>query len=302
MFRRFLLTAAPLLAVLPASAQSPPGSKIKVVATFSILGDLVGEVGGDRVELSTLVGADTDAHAYQPKPADARTVADAKALVSNGLGFEGWIDRLAKAAPFKGRAIVASAGVPTIAAGHSHGHSHGHGPDPHCWQDVAAARRYVDTIAKGLAAADPAGAERYRDRAAAYDARLIELDGWVRSEIGKVPANQRKAITGHDSFRYFSKAYGVQFQSPRGYNTSTEPSAKDVAALIRQVREQKIKALFVENMTNPGLVEQIAREAGAVVGPRLYSDALSKPGGPAATYEAMMRHNVTALVAGMLKN
>lgn len=302
MFRRFLLTAAPLLAVLPASAQSPPGSKIKVVATFSILGDLVAEVGGERVELSILVGADTDAHAYQPKPADARTVADAKALVSNGLGFEGWIDRLAKAAPFKGRAIVASAGVPTIAAGHSHGHSHGHGPDPHCWQDVAAARRYVDTIAKGLAAADPAGAEFYRDRAAAYDARLVELDGWVRSEIGKVPANQRKAITGHDSFRYFSKAYGVQFQSPRGYNTSTEPSAKDVAALIRQVREQKIKALFVENMTNPGLVEQIAREAGAVVGPRLYSDALSKPGGPAATYEAMMRHNVTALVAGMLKN
>lgn len=302
MFRRFLLTAAPLLAVVPASAQSPPGSKIKVVATFSILGDLVGEVGGERVELSTLVGADTDAHAYQPKPADARTVADAKALVSNGLGFEGWIDRLAKAAPFKGRAIVASAGVPTIAAGHSHGHSHGHGPDPHCWQDVAAARRYVDTIAKGLAAADPAGAELYRDRAAAYDARLVELDGWVRSEIGKVPANQRKAITGHDSFRYFSKAYGVQFQSPRGYNTSTEPSAKDVAALIRQVREQKIKALFVENMTNPGLVEQIARESGAVVGPRLYSDALSKAGGPAATYEAMMRHNVTALVTGMLKN
>lgn len=302
MFRRFLLTAAPLLAVVPASAQSPPGSKIKVVATFSIMADLVSEVGGQHVELSTLVGPDTDAHTYQPRPTDARTLAAAQALVSNGLGFEGWIDRLAKAAPFKGRSIVASKGVPTIAAGPAHGHSHAHGPDPHCWQDVARVRRYVANIAQGLAEAEPANAAAYRERAAAYDRRLADLDQWVKVEIAKVPAAQRKAITGHDSFRYFSQAYGVQFMAPRGYNTESEPSAKDVAALIRQVREQKIKALFVENMTNPGMVEQIAREAGAVVGPRLYSDALSKPGGPAATYEAMMRHNVTALVAGMLKN
>jgi zinc/manganese transport system substrate-binding protein len=298
MFRRFLLTAAPLLAVLPASAQS----RIKVVATFSILGDLVGEVGGQHVEVSALVGPDTDAHTYQPRPTDARTLAAAQALVSNGLGLEGWIDRLAKAAPFKGRAIVASRGVATIAAGPAHGHSHGHGPDPHCWQDVAYGRRYVANITQGLAEADPANAAAYRERAAAYDKRLVDLDQWVRAEIGKVPTAQRKAITGHDSFRYFAKAYGVQFMAPRGYTTESEPSAKDVAALIRQVREQKIKALFVENMTNPGMVEQIARESGAVVGPRLYSDALSKPEGPAATYEAMMRHNVTALVAGMLKN
>lgn len=303
MIGRFLLAAALLFAVLPASAQptSMP-AKIKVVATFSILGDFVGEVGGEHVELSSLVGPDTDAHTYQPRPADARTLAVAQALVSNGLGFEGWTDRLAKAAPFKGRAIVASKGVPTIAAGPSHGHSHAHGPDPHCWQDVACARRYVANIAQGLAEADPANAASYRDRATAYDRKLAALDQWVKDEIAKVPAAQRKAITGHDSFRYFSKAYGVQFMAPRGYNTESEPSAKDVAALIRQVREQKIKALFVENMTNPGMVEQIARESGAVVGPRLYSDALSKPGGPAATYEAMMRHNVTALVQGMLKN
>ncbi|MDP3161808.1 MAG: zinc ABC transporter substrate-binding protein, partial [Reyranella sp.] len=291
MLGRFLLAVALLCAVVPASAQSPPGSKIKVVATFSILGDLVGEVGGAHVELSSLVGPDTDAHTYQPRPADARTLAVAQALVSNGLGYEGWADRLAKAAPFKGRAIVASKDVPTIAAGPSHGHSHAHGPDPHCWQDVACVRRYVTNIAQGLAEADPANAASYRDRAASYDKKLAVLDQWVKDEIAKVPAAQRKAITGHDSFRYFSKAYGVQFMAPRGYNTESEPSAKDVAALIRQVREQKIKALFVENMTNPGMVEQIARESGAVVGPRLYSDALSKPGGPAATYEAMMRHN-----------
>jgi len=303
MIGRLLLAAALLFAVLPASAQTTStGARIKVVATFSILGDLVANVGGEFVDVSTLVGPDTDAHTYQPRPLDARSLATAQALVSNGLGFEGWIDRLAKAAPFKGRAIVASNGVPTLKVGSQHGHGHADDADPHCWQDVTLVRRYVANIAEGLAAADPANAAGYRARALSYDKRLAELDQWIRAEIGKVPAGQRKAITGHDSFRYFSRAYGVQLEAPRGYNTESEPTARDVAALIRLVREQHIKALFVENMTNPGLVDQIARESGAVVGPRLYSDALSKPEGPAATYEAMMRHNVTALVAGMMKN
>ena len=303
MIFRPLLLALSLFAVsLPASAQTP----IKAVATFSILGNLLAEVAGDKAELSVVVGPDIDAHAYQPRPSDARALADAKVLVSNGLGFEGWIDRLAKAAPFKGKAVVASTGVATIPAapggGHAHGHSHGHGPDPHCWQDVQRVRTYVANIAKGLAEADPPNAAHYRDRAQAFDRRLVELDAWVKEEIAKVPADKRRAITGHDSFRYFSSAYGVKFQSPRGYHTRSEPSARDVAALIREAREQRIKALFVENMTNPGLVDQIARESGAVVGPRLYTDALSGPDGPAPTYEKMMRHNVTALVAGMLKN
>jgi zinc/manganese transport system substrate-binding protein len=220
--------------------------------------------------------------------------------VSNGLGFEGWIDRLAKAAPFQGRAIVATAGVAILDVAPSPGHTHG--PDPHCWQDVGRTRRYVANIAEGLVAADAANAAYYRERAQAYDTRLAQLDQWVKAEIAKVPAAQRKAITSHDAFHYFASAYGVQLSSPRGYSTESEPSARDVAALIREMRQQKIKALFVENMTNPGLVDQIARESGGVVGPRLYSDALSAPGGPAATYAAMMRHNVTALVAGMLKN
>ncbi len=300
--RAFLLTPTLLAVALPASAQAP----IKAVATFSILGDLLAEVAGDKVELSVVVGPDIDAHAYQPRPTDARALADAKVLVSNGLGFEGWIDRLAKAAPFKGKPIVATAGVATLKAGadhgHSHGHSHGQGPDPHCWQDVQRVRTYVANIAKGLAEADPPNAAHYRERAQAFDRRLVDLDAWVKAEIARVPADKRRAITGHDSFRYFSSAYGVKFQSPRGYNTSSEPSARDVATLIREVREQRIKALFVENMTNPGLIDQIARESGAVVGPRLYTDALSGPDGPAPTYEKMMRHNVTALVAGMLKN
>jgi zinc/manganese transport system substrate-binding protein len=300
--RAYLLALTLLVVALPASAQAP----LKAVATFSILGDLLAEVAGDKVELSVVVGPDIDAHAYQPRPSDARALADAKVLVSNGLGFEGWIDRLARAAPFKGRAVVATAGVATLKAGadpgHSHGHSHGQGPDPHCWQDVQRVRTYVANIAKGLAEADPPNAAHYRERAQAFDRRLVDLDAWVKEEIAKVPADKRRAITGHDSFRYFSSAYGVKFQSPRGYNTSSEPSARDVAALIREVREHRIKALFVENMTNPGLMDQIARESGAVVGPRLYTDALSGPDGPAPTYEKMMRHNVTALVAGMLKN
>jgi zinc/manganese transport system substrate-binding protein len=296
MRRRFLL-AALMLTAGPAFGEE---AKPKVVATFSVLGDLVAEVAGERVDLAVLVGPDTDAHTYQPRPTDAARLATAQALVSNGLGFEGWMDRLAKAAPFSGRAIVATTGVPTLQATSSS--SYVHGIDPHCWQDVGRTRRYVANIAEGLAAADAANATDYRARAQAYDQRLAELDRWIRAEIATVPQAQRKAITSHDAFHYFAQAYGVEFAAPRGYSTDSEPSAKDMAALIRLVREQKIKALFIENMTNPGLVEQIARESGGVVGPRLYSDALSAPGGPAATYEAMMRHNVTALVAGMLKN
>jgi zinc/manganese transport system substrate-binding protein len=279
-----------LLAVLligPAPALADP--RLKAVATFSILGDFVRQVGGDTVEVVTLVGPDADAHTYQPKPTDARILAKAQVLVSNGLGFEGWIDRLAEAAGFKGRRIVASAGASTDT-------------DPHCWQDVACARRYVANIAEGLAAADAANAAVYRARAQQYDHRLAALDAWIRSEIGGVPAERRQAITGHSSFRYFAQAYSVRFDAPRGYSTDSEPTARDVANLIRQVREQKTKALFIENMTNPALVSEIARDSGAVVGPRLYSDALSKADGPAPTYEAMMRHNVAALVAGMKKN
>jgi zinc/manganese transport system substrate-binding protein len=283
--RLAVLVLAALLSATPALADT----RLKVVATFSILADLVREVGGDAVDVTTLVGPDSDAHTYQPRPTDARTLAAAKVLVSNGLGFEGWIDRLAGAAGFKGTRIVASVGVPTEA-------------DPHCWQDVACARRYAANIAAGLAQADPGNAAAYAARAAQYDQRLAALDAWIRREIAEVPEARRQAITGHSSFRYFARAYDVRFSAPRGYSTDSEPTARDVANLIRQVREQKVKAVFVENMTNPALVAEIARDSGAVVGPRLYSDALSKADGPAPTYEAMMRHNVSALVAGMQKN
>jgi zinc/manganese transport system substrate-binding protein len=282
---RLALLLAALLSTSPAWADT----RLKVVATFSILGDLVREVGGELLDVTALVGPDVDTHTYQLKPTDARILATAQLLVSNGLGFEGWLDRLAEAVSFKGRRIVASAGAPPDA-------------DPHCWQDVACTRRYVANIAEGLAAADSANAAKYRTRAAEYDRRLAALDAWIRGEIARVPEERRQAITGHNSFHYFGRAYHVRFSAPRGYSTDSDPTARDVANLIRQVREQKTKALFIENMTNPALITEIARDSGAVVGPRLYSDALSKPDGPASTYEAMMRHNVTALVAGMLKN
>lgn len=293
-------------AALPAFGQQ----KLKVVASFSILADLVAAVGGERIDLVTLVGADKDAHAYQPTTGDSRSVAGAQVLVTNGLGFESWADRLAGAAPFKGRRIVATAGVPRERhlTGHHHGHGHGHShgkpgsSDPHMWQDVALVRRYVATIAEGLAQADAAGADSYRQRAADYDKRLAELDAWVREQIAAVPAAKRRVITGHDAFRYFARAYGVTFRAPQGLSTAQEASAKDVAALIQQIRREAIRAIFIENMSNPKLVEQIAREAGGVVGPTLYVDALSPAGGPADTYEKMFRHNVAALVAGMAKN
>ena len=287
-----------LVALLGMADVSLAQNRIKVVATFSILGDVVAQVGGDRIELVTLVGPDADAHTYQTKPSDARAVAMAQAMVSNGLGFEGWADRLAAAAPLKGRHIVASAGIKPLQSAKD-GHAHA---DPHCWQDVSCVRHYAGIIAAGLTAVDAANSELYRTRAVDYDARLAALDAWIKAEVAKVAGDRRKVISGHDAFRYFARAYGVQFLAPRSYNTENEPSARNMAALIRLVREQKIKALFIENMTNPALVEQIARDSGGVVGGHLYSDALSKADGPAATYEAMMRHNVTALVAGMLKN
>ena len=280
MLRRHLLAAAAPLAALPALAAGQAQGR----------GDLLdpGRPGAARSaaiasSLPSLVGADTDAHTYQPKPTDARALAAAQALVSNGLGFEGWIDRLAKAAPFKGRAIVATAGVATLQAAPTPGHSHAHGPDPHCWQDVGRARRYVGNIVEGLAAAD-AGQRRGLSRARP----ALRQAPRRRSTSGSRPRSprcrRRSAAPSPATIRsaISRSAYGVQFLAPRGFTTESEPSAKDVAALIRQVREQKIKALFVENMSNPGLVDQIARESGAVVGPRLYSDALSGPERPGA--------------------
>ena len=298
---------------------APPSSRLPVVASFSILGDLVNEVGGDRVAVTTLVGRDSDAHVFQPAPRDVKTVASARVLVIHGLGFDGWMNRLARTGgAAAGRIVVeASQGLPArpqparnvgeAHAGHSndqdHDHDHNHGPiDPHAWQDPRNVITYVQNITSGLTRADPAGAGYYAERATAYTARLTELDGWITQRIAQVPAAQRKVITSHDAFGYFAARYGVTMVAVAGVSTNADAGARDMADIIRLMRRDKIKALFLENIANPRLVDQISRETGAQVGGRLYSDALSAIGGPASTYLAMMRHNVDTLVAGMQRN
>lgn len=300
--RRLFLIAAALAAFWPPPPAFAEG-KLKVVATFSILGDMVRNVGGERIELATLVGPNGDAHVYAPAPADAKTLAAAQVVVSNGLGFEGWISRLIKASGTKAPVVVATTGIkPRKSAGgsaHSHGHSHGDDADPHAWQSVANAKIYVANIRDGLIAADPAGRAAYEANASAYLAKLEALDREVKELVRSVPADQRRVITSHDAFGYFKDAYGIDFIAPQGVSTESEVSAKNVARIIKQVRAQKIRALFIENVTDARLLKRIADETGAKIGGTLYSDALTDEKGPAPTYIDMIRHNIKALSAAL---
>ena len=294
---------AALCAVAPAGAQDQPKDKLKVIASFSILGDLVKNVGGDRVEVSTLVGPNGNAHVYAPSPADAKRVADAKLVFVNGLGFEGWLERLVKASGTKAPVIVATKGIKPRArpGGRGHDHGHGHGQaDPHAWQSVANAKIYVANIRDALIAADPAGKAVYEANAAAYLAKLDALEREVRDVIAKIPADRRKLITSHDAFGYFEAAYGIAFIAPQGVSTEAEASARDVAAISAQIRKQKIAAVFLENVTDPRLVQQIARETGAKIGGTLYSDALTDDKGDATTYIDLIRHNLKQLAAALV--
>lgn len=273
---------------------------LPVVASFSILGDLVSQVGGERVAVTTLVGPGGDAHVYEPTPADARTLGSAALLVTNGLGFEGWIDRLVTASGFSGPHVVAAADVTPRHADPEHPAGHGDDIDPHAWQNPANVALYVAQIRDGLIAADPAGAADYRARADDYLAALDALDAEIRGAIAAIPPARRKVVTSHDAFGYFAQAYGLDFLAPVGVNTEAEASAADVAALIRQIRSEDIPAVFVENISDPRLLAQIRRETGAQPGGTLYSDALSPPDGPAATYVDLMRHNLRTLVAALV--
>ncbi len=304
--RRLFLVALATLAVATSSPSWAAG-KLKVVTTFTILGDMLKNVGGEHIALGTLVGPDGDAHVYEPTPADARALAGADLVIVNGLGFEGWIDRLVKASGYKGPVVVASAGIDALKTEDAHDEHDDHGKaekdedhhhgelDPHAWQDLANGRLYVANIARALVAADPAHADDYRRRAEAYDHKLVALDREIRSRLEAVPADRRKVITSHDAFQYFGRAYGIDFHAPVGLSTESEPSAGEVAALVRQMRSERIRALFVENITDPRLVQQLAREAGAVIGGTLYSDSLSGPTGPAPTYLDMFRHNASEI-------
>jgi zinc/manganese transport system substrate-binding protein len=329
--RRLLLASATALAfTAPAFAEE----KLRVIATFSILGDIVANVGSDRVEVITLVGPDGDAHVFQPAPADAQAVAGAQVVVANGLGFEGWMDRLIEASGTTAALINASEGVSPIAfgeekhaeeaghEGHDHdahaeeagheGHDHDdhadeagheghdHGAfDPHAWQSPVNVALYVGNIARGLSSVDPEGAAIYQANAAAYIGELDALDAEIRAAVAALPEDRRTVVTSHDAFGYLAAGYGLTFVAPQGVSTDAEASAQDVAALITQIRAQTITAVFVENIADRRLLDRIATETGAAIGGTLYSDALSGPDGPASTYLAMMRHNLSQLTAAL---
>ena len=291
--RRIVLVLVALL--LPVSA-APAQEKLRAVATFSILADFAKNVGGDRVDVQALVGPNADAHVYQPSPGDAKALADAKVIFTNGLGFEGWIARLIKASGTRAPMVVATKGMKPRKMDED-GHVE---TDPHAWQSVPNAKIYVANIRDALIAADPAGKSSYEANATTYLAKLAALDADVKAIIDKIPAERRRIITTHDAFGYFAAAYGVSFIAPQGVSTESEVSARDVAKIITQIRKQKIPAVFLENITDDRLLKRIGAEGGARVGGTLYSDALTDEKGPAPTYIDMMRHNVKQLADALM--
>ncbi|MGR4927764.1 metal ABC transporter substrate-binding protein [Bradyrhizobium lupini] len=265
--------------------------RLKVVASFSILADFVRNVGGDRINLTTLVGADSDVHVYAPAPSDAKRIADAKLVIVNGLGLEGWLPRLVQSSGSKAQVVIVSAGIAPLKLGSA--------ADPHGWQSVPNAKIYVTDIANALAAVDPDDAEFFRAQAKAYLEKLETLDREVREAVAKIPQERRKVISTHDAFGYFAAEYGVQFIAPLGVSTETEPSARDIATIIGQIKAQKIPAVFLENISDDRLIRRIAAETGSKVGGTLISDGLTGEKGPAPTYIDMVRHNIKALTSAL---
>jgi len=296
---------------------------LKVVASFSIIGDFAKNVGGDRIELTTLVGPNGDAHVYEPKPQDAVAMAGADVVLVNGLHFEGFLQRLVEASATKATVVELTEGVEPLAVseeeheGEAHkadahedhaeegdhhaeaGHDHG-ATDPHAFQSIANAKIYVKNIADAFCTADAAGCDAYKANATAYTGQLDALETDVKAAVASIPADKRTVITSHDAFGYFAHDYGIVFLAPEGISTEAEASAADVAQLIEQVRHDKASAIFVENITNQRLIEQIAGETGLKIGGTLYSDALSEADGPAGTYIDMMKNNIGIIKGAIL--
>ncbi|MGY3236131.1 MULTISPECIES: metal ABC transporter substrate-binding protein [unclassified Bradyrhizobium] len=284
---RSLLIFALLLIGSPLHA----AERLNVVASFSILGDFVRTIGGDDVNLTTLVGPDSDVHVYTPAPGDAKRIADAKLVVVNGLGLEGWLPRLVQSSGGKAQMVTATAGIAPLKLGSA--------ADPHAWQSVPNAKVYVTGIANALITAAPDDAEFFRSRLKAYLEQLDALDHEVRDAMARIPPERRKVISTHDAFGYFAAEYGIQFIAPLGVSTETEPSARDIAAIIGQIKAQKIPAVFLENISDDRLIRRIAAETGAKVGGTLISDGLTGEKGPAPTYIDMVRHNIKALTSAL---
>jgi zinc/manganese transport system substrate-binding protein len=266
---------------------------LKIVASFSILADMTQAIAGDAAEVTALVGPDADAHVFEPSPANARQIANADLIILNGLHFEGWIDRLIVASAYRGPVVVATKGItPRLLDG---------APDPHAWQSLSNAKWYIENIRQGLVLAAPENSATINLRAAAYQLRIDTLEKEVRAQIDLIPPDARRVITSHDAFGYFGASYGVEFLSPQGWSTDSEASAADVAHIIRQIRALHVHALFIENITDPRLIERIATEARVAVGGTLYSDALSPPGTAADTYLKLFSHNTSTLTTAMRK-
>ena len=282
-----------IFAIIIFTSISIASAKIKVVSTFSILGDMVQNIGGNNIELTTLVGANGDGHVYEPTPADAKSVAAAEVVFVNGLGFEGWIDRLVKASGYKGKVIIATKGIKDLKFEGE--------LDPHAWQDLSNGRIYIKNIKNALIDLDPKNSDLYKKNFIAYDKILESMDKSTKEKFADIPKKNRKVITSHDAFLYFGRAYGIDFRSPVGVTTESEPSAGELAALITEMREDEIKALFAENITDPRLIKQLAREVNAQIGGTLYSDALSDNSEPANTYINMFKYNVNELATILSK-
>lgn len=318
--RRLLLASFAATALTAVPAPSAAKAPLPVVATFSILGDMAGRIGGDRIALTTLVGPEADAHSHEPGPSDLQNVARARVLVSNGLAFEAWLPRLLQSAGFSGMVVEASQGAElrhfaADAAGPDahdthHGHDeadhgdHGHAHeadtvDPHAWQTLANGAVYARNIADALIAADPAGEAGYRRRLQDYLDEMATLDTTLKKAFAAIPDRRRKVVTSHDAFGYFSAAYGVQFIPVAGLAGHAETSASRMADIVKRVRAQDVAGIFLESGSNARLVEQIARETGTRVGGVLYSDALAAPGSPADTYLGMFRWNAEQLLQVM---
>ena len=290
MLRRGFLTG---LGLIPFAAHA--ATPLRAVATFSVLGDMLHQIAGDAVRVTTLVPPDGDVHVYQPRPADLRAVTEAALLVENGLGLEGWLQRLTGAAEFHRTLVIATTGITprTLREGETLS------IDPHAWQDPRNGAVYARNIAAGLAQADPSRAAAFHDAGERYAAEITRMDAWIAQQFAPIPPERRRIITTHDAFGYYAARYNVEFLAPEGLSTDAEPSAKAIAALVAQIRLEHIHAVFIENMTDPRLARMLARETGAVLGGTVYSDALSPPNGPAATYLAMLRHNTTLFTAAL---
>jgi zinc/manganese transport system substrate-binding protein len=277
--------------------------KLPVVVSFSILADVVQQVGGDHVTVQALVGPDADAHVFEPSPADVRIVSASRLMFINGLGFEGWLPRLVDAARYRGKVITATQGIEARAMSDAEdsGHDHHH-IDPHVWQDPLNVVVYVHNIVDALSTADVANATYYRQRGDAYIAQLNQIDTAIRQQIAAITPVKRRIITSHDAFGYFGKRYGVTFISAQGVSTDSEPDAKAISNLIQQIRREQTKAIFFENMSNRRLLDQITQDAHAKIGGKLYADALSSADGPAANYLALIQYNANEIVSGLRHN